>query len=270
MSKVKHVKVCLRTRPTSFFAQDVIKFGSDKKTVQIHIPKDKEGGFINNQQENWDFKVDTILHNASQETVFEECGSSIVKGLLEGYNGTILAYGQTGSGKTFSMTGASENYKHRGLIPRAISQIYRDVLDKTQNACTIRISYLEIYNETMIDLLASLPNSCEGETLNVVEDKNGSSSIRGLTTVIANTEEEALNYLFEGETNRSISEHQLNKNSTRSHCIFTIYLESRSRVESSERVIYSKLNLVDLAGSERLSKTQASGASLKEAMCICS
>ena len=67
---------------------------------------------------------------------------------------------------------------------------------------------------------------------------------------------------------RSIAEHQMNKASSRSHCIFTIYVESRSRVESSEKVMTSKLNLVDLAGSERLSKTETKGVSLKEAMCM--
>ena len=66
---------------------------------------------------------------------------------------------------------------------------------------------------------------------------------------------------------RSMAEHQMNKSSSRSHCIFTIYVESRSRVESSEKVMTSKLNLVDLAGSERLSKTETKGISLKEAMC---
>jgi len=71
--------------------------------------------------------------------------------------------------------------------------------------------------------------------------------------------------LFEGDTNRTISEHKLNKLSTRSHCIFTILLEIRSRVESSEKVIFSKINLVDLAGSERTKKTGSEGKQLKEA-----
>ena len=91
-----------------------------------------------------------------------------------------MAYGQTGAGKTFTMTGATENYKHRGLIPRTISQIFRDVADRPQLAFTIRVSYLEIYNEQMIDLLAGLPSDGTvalnggGEvSLNVVEDKNG-------------------------------------------------------------------------------------------------
>lgn len=87
------VKVLLRTRPTSNFAQDVISFGSDRKSVHIHIPKDSEGGHINNQQENWDFKLDRILHNAGQETMFEEAALPIIKTLLDGYNGTLMAYG---------------------------------------------------------------------------------------------------------------------------------------------------------------------------------
>ena len=120
----------------------------------------------------------------------------------------------------------------------------------------------------MIDLLSTLNESVKSENMAVVEEKNGSTRVKGLNVQIANNEEEALNLLFEGETNRSISEHQMNKGSTRSHCIFTIYVESRSRVESSERVLTSKLNLVDLAGSERISKTETKGVTLKEAMYI--
>lgn len=270
VSKSKKVRVIIRTRQTSEFAQEIIQFGNDKKSIHIHIPKGTEGGYINNQQENWDFKFDNILHNASQENVYDDCGSPIIKGLLEGYNGTILAYGQTGAGKTFTMTGASENYKHRGLIPRAISHIFREISDRPQLSFTVRVSYLEIYNENMGDLLAAGSPVLLGQEneLTVVDDKNGTSYVKGLTMQVTNSEEEALNHLFEGETNRAIAEHQLNKNSTRSHCIFTVYIESRSRVESSEKVMYSKLNLVDLAGSERLSKTQTSGTSLREAMHI--
>ncbi|KAJ3318008.1 Kinesin-like protein kif9 [Boothiomyces sp. JEL0866] len=269
-NKSKHVKVIIRTRPTSAFVQDLIQFGEDKKSVHIHIPKNEEWGYINNQQENWDFKFDKILHNASQETMYEECGVPVIKSVLNGYNATVLAYGQTGAGKTFTMTGASENYKHRGIIPRAITHLFREIDDQVNLAFTVRISYMEIYNEQIIDLLATLneENTVTGDMLTVVEDKNNSTHVKGLTVKIANNEEEALNLLFEGETNRSIAEHQLNRNSSRSHCIFTIHVESRSRVESSEKVLTAKLNLVDLAGSERLSKTETKGITLKEAMYI--
>lgn len=273
MSKpVKHVKVVIRTRPTAEFAQDVIQISNDKTGIHIHVPKSSQDGYINNQQEDWSFKFDKILHNSSQESTYEECAHSIMNSVLLGYNGTILAYGQTGAGKTFTMTGATENFKHRGLIPRAISHLYREIADRPQLAFTVKISYLEVYNEQMIDLLSTLPVSNASltgpETLSVIEDKAGTPSVKNLTYAVSNSEEDALNYLFEGETNRSISQHQLNKNSSRSHCIFTIHIESRSRVESSEKVLYSKLNLVDLAGSERLSKTETTGASLREAMYI--
>jgi len=81
-------------------------------------------------------------------------------------------------------------------------------------------------------------------------------------------EEEALNMLFEGDMNRTVSEHLLNKNSSRSHTVFTIHIESRSKVESSDKVLFSKLHLVDLAGSERTKKTGSSGVQLKEATYI--
>ncbi|KAJ1343955.1 hypothetical protein BSLG_001505 [Batrachochytrium salamandrivorans] len=254
--KSKHVKVVIRTRPTSSFAQDIITFGEDKKSLHIHIPKNEEWGFINNQQENWDFKFDNIMHNSSQEGVYENCGGPIIKSLLDGYNATIMAYGQTGAGKTFTMTGASENYKHRGLIPRAISHLYNEIAQRSTLSFTVRISYLEVYNEQMIDLLAPTTGVSISDNLTVVEEKNGSTHVKGLKIENANNEEEALNLLFEGETNRSISEHQLNKGSTRSH------------IESSEKIVTSKLNLVDLAGSERLSKTETKGKSLKEATYI--
>src|SRR5437899_1058334 len=101
----------------------------------------------------------------------------------------------------------------------------------------------------MYDLLAN-----EGETntnLAIQEDGRGGVHVKGLTQRICNNEEEALSILFEGETNKTISEHNFNKVSSRSHCIFTVSLEIRSRVESSEKIIISKLNMVDLAGSER-------------------
>ena len=85
---------------------------------------------------------------------------------------TILAYGQTGAGKTFTMTGASENYKHRGLIPRAISHIFKEVEERPDLAFNIRISYMEIYNEQMVDLLSTGYETIH-ENMSIIEEKNG-------------------------------------------------------------------------------------------------
>ncbi len=128
---------------------------------------------------------------------------------------------------------------------------------------------MEIYNEQFYDLLS--PNSLanpEGSTGLSICDDRGDIFVKGLTYQLASNEEEALNLLFEGETNRSIGAHILNKESSRSHCIFTIRIESKSISSSSEKYTISKLNLVDLAGSERLAKTQSQGITQKEAQYI--
>jgi kinesin family protein 6/9 len=114
-------------------------------------------------------------------------------------------------------------------------------------------------------LLSPIPTHEQKGDISFQEDNKGNLIIRGLSKHTVVNEEEAFNLVFEGEANRTISEHQLNKESTRSHCIFSIYLEMKSRIESSEKVITSKLNFVDLAGSERVKKTGSTGITLKEA-----
>ena len=90
----------------------------------MSIPKDEAGDVINNQQESWRFKFDKLLHNSSQEDVFDQCSKDIVNSVIDGFNGTVMVYGQTGAGKTFTMSGSMQNYKYRGLIPRAISHVF--------------------------------------------------------------------------------------------------------------------------------------------------
>lgn len=114
-------------------------------------------------------------------------------------------------------------------------------------------------------MLSPVPTHEQKGDISLQEDNKGNLIIKGLSKHLVNNEEEAFNLVFEGEANRTISEHQLNKSSTRSHCIFSIYLEMKSRIESTEKVITSKLNFVDLAGSERVKKTGSTGITLKEA-----
>jgi len=264
------VKVFARIRPTAKFAQDMIELLPDGKSVNIHCKKDLRRGYINNQILDWSFHLDRVLHNASQSDVYEECANDIVTKALDGYNGTILAYGQTGGGKTFTMTGSTEKFQHRGIIPRAIQQIYREIRERPEHAVSVRISYLEIYNERMFDLLCTLPGTIPSDPalMTVTEDDDGYTRVKGLSVHQANSEEEALNLLFEGETNRIIAQHALNKRSSRSHCVFTVYIESHSRVETNTKYVTSKLNFVDLAGSERLGKTLSVGETQVEAMYI--
>ena len=165
-----------------------------------------------------------------------------------------MAYGQTGSGKTFTMTGDTSNYKNRGIIPRAVAQVFAEIADRHEVDFEVKCSYAEIYNERIYDLLDE--DLAQGRTERLLKEdtKTRRVFVQGLTTKRVRDEEEALNLLFQGEQNRTTAEHQLNKNSNRSHAVFTIHLEQRSKVRSEE-VRFSKLNLVDLAGSERLKKT---------------
>lgn len=263
-----NVRVVLRARPTANFANENFQFNEGSDSIDMRLPKEEGAGHVNNQQESWHFKVDKVLVNSSQESVFETCASDVVKSVMDGYNGTILAYGQTGAGKTHTMTGGHVGFQDRGVVPRCISKIYAEAAARPENNITIRLSYCEIYNELMFDLLTDIGVADQSGDLTIVEDSRGNIQVRGLSTPVAGTEEEALHTFFQGDTNRHVAEHSLNKGSTRSHVIFTIHVESRSRVESSEKVIFSKLHLIDLAGSERVKKTGSDGVVLKEATYI--
>ncbi|XP_072710999.1 kinesin-like protein KIF9 [Ciconia boyciana] len=264
----KRVHTFVRVKPTANFAQDMIKFGPDNKSIDIYIKKDAKKGVVNNRQTDWSFRLDGVLHNTSQELAYETVAKKLVSEALIGYNGTIMCYGQTGAGKTYTMTGATAEYKHRGIIPRAIQQVFKATAHSVDPFVTVRISYLEIYNETLSDLLSTMTSNGTSDMQMAVVDCPQGVYVKGLSIHSVSHEEEALNLLFEGETNRVIAEHTLNKNSSRSHCIFTIYIESRFRAFSDVKRVNSKINLIDLAGSERLSKTGSEGQVLKEATYI--
>ena len=261
------IRVVIRTRPTQAFASKNISISPLDNKINITIPRNENKGIINNQKENWSFQFDKILHNVAQEEVFEYV-KTMISGATQGFNGTVFAYGPTGSGKTFTMSGSSSNFNYRGIIPRAITRLFQELGGKVDYESKVSISYLEIYNEIIFDLLSPIPANEQKGEINFQEDSKGNVIVKGLTKHSVANEEEAFNLLFEGESNRTVSEHQLNKGSTRSHCIFTISVEMKSKVESSEKVLTSKLNFVDLAGSERVKETGSSGLALKEAAYI--
>ncbi|NWQ67337.1 KIF9 protein, partial [Neopipo cinnamomea] len=260
----KPVQAFVRVKPTARFAQDMIKFGADNKSIDIHIHKDARGGIVNNSCTDWSFRMDGLLHNTSQDQVYEAVAKGLVAEALRGYNGTIMCYGQTGAGKTYTMTGATSEYKHRGIIPRAIQQVFKAAAESLSLFISVRISYLEIYNEALFDLLGPGLGRGSRDTPLAVMDSPRGVYVRGLSIRPVGHEEEALNLLFLGETNRVIAEHALNENSSRSHCIFTIYIECRSRTDTNLKGIKSKITLIDLAGSERLSKITSAGQIRKE------
>uniref|UniRef100_A0A674HRL8 Kinesin motor domain-containing protein n=1 Tax=Taeniopygia guttata TaxID=59729 RepID=A0A674HRL8_TAEGU len=241
----KRVLAFVRVKPTAHFAQDMIRLGSDNKSIEIYIQKSPRGGAVNNSQTDWSFKLDGLLHNTSQEMVYETVAKGLVSRALQGYNGTIMCYGQTGAGKTYTMTGTTSEYRNRGIIPRAIQQIFKSAAEFLNIMVTVRISYLEIYNEALFDLLApALGRGCKENQLSVIDGPQG-VYVKGLSIHPVSHEEEALHLLFEGETNRVISEHSLNKNSSRSHCIFTIYIESDGQVRVEASYINKSLSFLE-------------------------
>ncbi|KAB0388516.1 hypothetical protein E2I00_002737 [Balaenoptera physalus] len=164
----------------------------------------------------------------------------VTKTCFEMFAGTIMCYGQTGAGKTYTMTGATENYKHRGILPRALQQVFKMIEECPTQAITVRVSYLEIYNESLFDLLSTLPYAEPSVTpMTIVESPQG-VFIKGLSVHLTSQEEDAFSLLF----------------------------EAHSRTLSDEKYITSKINLVDLAGSERLGKSGSEGRVLKEATYI--
>ena len=253
--------------PVTFTVTSDISLLTDL-TVALTIGGSAAGGDDIANDDDYEEILTNIVLPAGELTV-SVTSVVFVDSVIEGYNGTVFAYGQTGSGKTFTITGGAERYVDRGIIPRALSYIFGKIADKTDTTYEVRVSYLEIYNEAGYDLLDPSHETKGLEDLPKVtlqEDHDGRIHLRNLSAQLARNEEEALNLLFVGDTNRMISETPMNMASSRSHCIFTISIEARP--SGSDVVRRSKLHLVDLAGSERVKKTGIEGTVLREARYI--
>ncbi|KAM4703214.1 kinesin-like protein KIF17 [Rhinophrynus dorsalis] len=196
------------------------------------------------------------------EQIYNEIAYPLVEGVTEGYNGTIFAYGQTGSGKSFSMQGIPEPPAQRGIIPRAFEHIFESIQCAENTKFLVRASYLEIYNEEIRDLLGEDTK----QKLELKEHPERGVYVKALSQHTVHSVRECENIMETGWRNRSVGYTLMNKDSSRSHSIFTINIEICSTDEKGEDHLRAgKLNLVDLAGSERQSKTGATGERLKEA-----
>ena len=197
--------------------------GKDDSLVQVTVAASDELTslqYLNNKRQNYKFVYDGAYGpTTDQETLFSEVAQPVIDSCLEGYNGTIFAYGQTGSGKTYTMTGG-ETYPERGLIPRTISTLF-SALRASPGESKCFVSYIEVYNENVYDLLDSKHRNKPMERwkkLTMLEDDDGELHLRGLTAYDIESDEEALNLLFLGNVNRVTSETPMNKASSRSHC----------------------------------------------------
>ncbi|XP_036112583.1 kinesin-like protein KIF17 isoform X1 [Molossus molossus] len=196
------------------------------------------------------------------EQIYNEIAYPLVEGVTEGYNGTIFAYGQTGSGKSFTMQGLPDPSSQRGIIPRAFEHVFESVQCAENTKFLVQASYLEIYNEDVRDLLGADTK----QKLELKEHPEKGVYVKGLSTHTVYSVAQCERILETGWKSRSVGYTLMNKNSSRSHSIFTISIEIYAVDErGKDHLRAGKLNLVDLAGSERQSKTGATGERLKEA-----
>ncbi|KAL0994127.1 hypothetical protein UPYG_G00118050 [Umbra pygmaea] len=206
-----------------------------------------------------------------QEEVFNSAVLPLLRGLFKGYHATVLAYGQTGSGKTFSMggtyTSAQENEPTVGVIPRVVKTIFQEKEKHKDCEFSLSVSYLEIYNEDILDLLYPAVSKDKPSVINIREDPKEGIKIVGLIEKEVFSAQEMVGCLELGNSCRTVGSTAMNAASSRSHAIFTITLEQRRGADKSENMV-SKLHLVDLAGSERQKKTKAEGDRLKEGISI--
>ncbi|GMI88139.1 kinesin 7.4 [Hibiscus trionum] len=192
-------------------------------------------------------------HATSQE-VYEIGAKPVVKAAMEGVNGTVFAYGVTSSGKTHTMHG---DQNAPGIIPLAIKDVFSIIQDTPGREFLLRVSYLEIYNEVINDLLHPT-----GQNLRVREDAQG-TYVEGIKEEVVLSPGHALSFIAAGEEHRHVGSNNFNLFSSRSHTIFTLMIESSAHGDEYDGVVFSQLNLIDLAGSES-SKTETIGLRRKE------
>ncbi|KAJ3033941.1 hypothetical protein HDV00_005626 [Rhizophlyctis rosea] len=314
MSNSIPVRVAVRVRPTT--DHDLQHPRGARQVVQVNTAPPNDADLDNGEpisaakrthlmvDGRKKFNFDMVFGpDVGQEEVYEESVLPLVQRFIEGYNVTVLAYGQTGTGKTYTMGsarafagGGVEPYTipapYDGIIPRAILHIFRELHrlhppsltgGRPDSEWEITVSFLEIYNEDLIDLMVKKsPGSAPGTfgTTSIVpitirEDPTGQIVWSGAKELVAETPEEVLRHLLSGLEYRATNTTDMNKTSSRSHAIFALSLRqhrfipnSPNSTEGDFQILTSKFNFVDLAGSERLKRTNAVGERAKEGIAI--
>ncbi|XP_028258406.1 kinesin-like protein kif7 isoform X2 [Parambassis ranga] len=222
------------------------------------------------------FVCDFLFEETScQEEVYSESVQPLIDAFFQGFNATVFAYGQTGSGKTYTIGEANIcafRDEEQGIIPRAVADIFKLLDENDLTDFSVRLSYLEIYKEEFKDLLEVETAS---KDIHIREDK-GNIVLCGVKECEVEGLDEVLSLLESGNTARHTGATQMNPNSSRSHTIFTVYMDQRrgssrlygTSTSSGPQVVSSKFHFVDLAGSERILKTGNTGERLRESIQI--
>eukprot|EP00045_Choanoeca_perplexa_P018382 m.289980 g.289980 ORF g.289980 m.289980 type:complete len:1632 (+) comp17802_c1_seq4:222-5117(+) len=259
------VKVAVRCRPFNSREQKrsakcIIEM--QETSTRITNPTTGKPNTFAFDYSHWSFNSDDS-HFATQDTVYADLGTEMLDGAFEGYNICIFAYGQTGSGKSFTMMGAPDP-ELQGVIPRLCKDLFQRVGSMTDenNTFSVEVSYLEIYNEKVRDLL----NPRSTGNLKVREHPVLGPYVEDLTKLVVSSYDDINTLMDEGNKARTVASTNMNATSSRSHAVFSLIFTQRQQVPNSDVVTekQSKISLVDLAGSERAESTGATGARLKE------
>ncbi|KAL6637861.1 hypothetical protein ACP70R_025433 [Stipagrostis hirtigluma subsp. patula] len=263
--KDNNVQVVIRIRPLS---SSEISLQGNKRCVR----QDSSQSLTWTGHPESRFTFDLVAdEHVTQENMFKVAGVPMVENCIAGYNSCMFAYGQTGSGKTHTMLGDIENGTRRnnancGMTPRVFEHLFsriqkeKEIRRDEKLRFTCKCSFLEIYNEQILDLLN--PNAVN---LHIREDAKKGIHVENLTEHEVSNAREAMQQLIEGAANRKVAATNMNRASSRSHSVFTCLIESKWESQGINHHRFSRLNLVDLAGSERQKSSGAEGERLKEA-----
>ncbi|CAA0842965.1 Probable 125 kDa kinesin-related protein [Striga hermonthica] len=274
-----NVQVLLRCRP---FSEEELRNNAPKVVTcnefhrEVSVAQNIAGKHFDRV-----FTFDKVFGpSAHQRDLYEQAVIPIVNEVLEGFNCTIFAYGQTGTGKTYTMEGECKRSKSgpngelpsgAGVIPRAVKQIF-DTLEGQNAEYSVKVTFLELYNEEITDLLAPddiskvVQEDKQKRQLPLMEDGKGGVLVRGLEEEIVTSASEIFTLLERGSAKRRTAETLLNKQSSRSHSLFSITIHIKEATPEGEELIKcGKLNLVDLAGSENISRSGAREGRAREA-----
>ncbi|KAM3314117.1 hypothetical protein ACQJBY_033149 [Aegilops geniculata] len=269
-----NVQVVLRCRPLSVEEQKA----NVQSAVSCNDTK-KEVTVLNSlfKQADKTFTFDKVFGPKSQQrAIYDHAVAPIVDDVLEGYNCTVFAFGQTGTGKTYTMEGemmqqVGELPASAGVMPRAVRHIF-DILEAQKADYSMKVTFLELYNEEITDLLASedqsrfLEDRHKRPTLSLMEDGKGGSVIRGLEEIVVYSPGEIYSLLQHGSTRRRTADTALNMQSSRSHSVFSIYIHVKVTTTGNRELMKcGRLNLVDLAGSESIARSGAKEVRAREA-----
>ncbi|RCV45384.1 hypothetical protein SETIT_9G449500v2 [Setaria italica] len=266
-----NVQVVLRCRPLSEEEQrsnvkSAISCNESKREVTVRLFK----------QADKTFTFDKVFGPKSQQrSIYDHAVAPIVNDVLEGYSCTVFAFGQTGSGKTYTMEGemrqkVSEPPDTAGIIPRAVHHIFR-MLEERKADYSMKVTFLELYNEDITDLLATedqsrFPEDKQKRPITLMEDGKGGAVIRGLEEIVVYSPSDIYNHLERGSARRRTADTALNKQSSRSHAVFSINIHVKeTTVGNDELMKCGRLNLVDLAGSENIARSGVREGRAREA-----